>query len=60
VVAVHGARDAVVWVQNGRAWLLRDESWRELAMADVVPGIGGHVMSEAQRTALITRVGSPA
>ena len=57
VVDVGGG--CVVWVQNARGWLLRPDGAWVVVESDVVPGLGGSVLTQSEVNQLVQQKGRP-
>lgn len=57
-IRVSTLRDALVWIQDGRGWLLDalTEQWVPLVEA---PGLGGRALTRAEVDAVMARHGLP-
>ena len=58
-LVVNVGNGVVVWIQNGRGWQLRpDGAWLPVE-SDVVPGLGGDVLTQSEVNRLVQQKGRP-
>jgi hypothetical protein len=48
------------WVQDGRLWVTSGAGWQLIVDSDVVPGLGGRVLTAREREELVKQLGNPA
>lgn len=53
---VRTSGECIMWVTEGRGWLLEEDQWIPL---DVAPGLGGIVLTASEFLDLVARVGYP-
>jgi hypothetical protein len=52
-------RDALIWIQGGRGWLLDALTEQWVPLKDDAPGLGGRALTRAEVDAVMTRHGLP-